>query len=419
MSLANYYQILQVDPNASQLVIDASYVQLQRFYASLAKGSTVKQSNVESTVSSTPGEHAESNNRTTELGTDSQPPTSTMLKELAQAYAVLSDSHQRQRYDLRLGIQQRHYIQQRFPSNTSLLHVTSLQTALAQTRLHQTATRIYLRYLLISCAVVIMSGWMIFTLFSYRSISQSSSLTADSSIANVLGDSFQPISNEENTSGTVTNFIPIAESDESPTLPWTSTASALSVMLEDDGELATSMRAVPRSSHGQKGIQPSLTPALSGHVLPPAGSIEAENEQDTAPVGFIVTRTNQDLPVRTVGDLLRATPTSVPPAGSKAGGTQEFSWQSDIFLAKGDAYEVILWKPGDDPISTGFALTSPTTASSVQIKWDTLNDLLKDRLNPGIYEWGVLIITVEPYTRHQLIRPGTPIELLLDGSSGE
>lgn len=78
-----------------------------------------------------------------------------------------------------------------------------------------------------------------------------------------------------------------------------------------------------------------------------------------------------------------------------------FAWQGATPLPSGQAYEVIVWRPGQAPLSDGLGIAPPGQAQSLPIQLRGLQDA--GIIQPGTYHWGVLRVTVEPYTRLALL----------------
>lgn len=89
-----------------------------------------------------------------------------------------------------------------------------------------------------------------------------------------------------------------------------------------------------------------------------------------------------------------------PVDGTTGGGQRIFRWTPNFTPSPGTAFELVFWRPGEDPLASGFGLAAPTTESSVTADLDALDDVLGDRLDNGDeYRWGVLLVRTDPYTR--------------------
>ncbi len=109
------------------------------------------------------------------------------------------------------------------------------------------------------------------------------------------------------------------------------------------------------------------------------------------------TATNTPIPTPTVA-VGQITP-SEPPDGSSGGGQRVFRWQANFTPAAGTGFELIFWRPEENPIANGFGLASPTTNTDITVDLDLLDDVLGSRLDNGNYLWGVLLVRTDPYER--------------------
>lgn len=80
-------------------------------------------------------------------------------------------------------------------------------------------------------------------------------------------------------------------------------------------------------------------------------------------------------------------------------GRRTFAWETDITLPPGMAFELIFWKKNQDPMATGFGLAAPTQSTSISVDLNGLDHSLGNLLQPGLYNWGVLLVEVDPYRR--------------------
>ena len=100
-------------------------------------------------------------------------------------------------------------------------------------------------------------------------------------------------------------------------------------------------------------------------------------------------------------------------------GRQTFSWQSTVSLEAGQAFELVFWEPGQDPMAGGFGPVGAQSESQVSV------DLTKaarfiPQLQPGkSYEWGILLVETSPYRRVAYLGGNQPFELAgAGGGSG-
>lgn len=76
-----------------------------------------------------------------------------------------------------------------------------------------------------------------------------------------------------------------------------------------------------------------------------------------------------------------------------------FEWSADAPLQDGQKFEVVLWRPEQDPINDGFGVAAPTTDMHVNVDLDRLDNTLDGLFDEGEYRWGVLLVTENPYRR--------------------
>jgi hypothetical protein len=100
-----------------------------------------------------------------------------------------------------------------------------------------------------------------------------------------------------------------------------------------------------------------------------------------------------------------------PPDNASGGGEQTFTWSVVTGeLAAGQAYELIFWSPGQDPLQDGFGLAEPTTGDQVTVNLDVLDSQPGYPLQGGAWQWGVRVVQTEPYRK--LAMAGGPRTLI-------
>lgn len=92
-----------------------------------------------------------------------------------------------------------------------------------------------------------------------------------------------------------------------------------------------------------------------------------------------------------------------PPDQASSSDQITFAWQGAAPLPAGQAYEVIVWRPGQTPFTDGLGIAPPGPAESLLVQLQGLHEA--GVIHPGAYYWGVLRVTVEPYTRVALLSP--------------
>jgi len=94
----------------------------------------------------------------------------------------------------------------------------------------------------------------------------------------------------------------------------------------------------------------------------------------------------------------------VPNDGVSGGGDEIFQWRADFQLAGDEAFELIFWKPGQNPLTQGFGLALPTQRTRLTVDLNALDNRLGGLLDPGEYRWGVRVVkTTEPYERVEFL----------------
>ena len=92
-----------------------------------------------------------------------------------------------------------------------------------------------------------------------------------------------------------------------------------------------------------------------------------------------------------------------PGDGTSGGGDQLFEWRTTIQPAEGQAFELVFWPAGTDPMARGFGLAAPTTGNRISADLVDLDARLGDLLGPGDYNWGLIMVQTDPYRRIQFL----------------
>jgi|GEM_PF-460037 len=113
--------------------------------------------------------------------------------------------------------------------------------------------------------------------------------------------------------------------------------------------------------------------------------------------------------------------TLVSPAdGASGGGRYTFSWTANFTPGPRQAFELIFWSEGQNPISGGFGMAGTTTSPSVTVNLDALDENQGHPLNPGTYRWGVLLVQPNPgYKRLAYLGGGRQFTFNRSTGSGE
>ena len=149
-------------------------------------------------------------------------------------------------------------------------------------------------------------------------------------------------------------------------------------------------------------LQPTDTPALptataTGAAPPPVLPTATPTALLTAPPLDPAQAAPVAAPVSDSVTLLS------PPDQTSSSDQISFAWQGQALLPAGQAYEVIVWRPGQSPLTEGLGIAPPGLAESLTVQLQGLQEV--GIMQPGAYQWGVLRVTADPYTRLALLSP--------------
>ncbi|MCB0045082.1 MAG: FecR domain-containing protein [Caldilineaceae bacterium] len=144
---------------------------------------------------------------------------------------------------------------------------------------------------------------------------------------------------------------------------------------------------------------PTSEPTATNTAVPTETPTEVPTETPTevpteTPTQRPPTATPTETPTPT--PLPRTVQLIVPNPGVSGADRVLFDWSAAETLAPDEAYELIFWKPGQDPLTQGFGLALPTRDTQVQVDLTDLDNRLGGLLDPGDYYWGVRIVTTDP-----------------------
>ena len=156
--------------------------------------------------------------------------------------------------------------------------------------------------------------------------------------------------------------------------------------------------------------EPTATPTDEPTATPTDEPTATPTDEPTATPTEEPTATPTEVPTQTPTPRPTATPTPtetptrapvtvnlvVPNPGVSGADGVLFDWNASGTLAPNEAYELIFWKPGQDPLTQGFGLAAPTRGTQVRVDLTDLDNRLGALLDPGDYLWGVRIVTTEP-----------------------
>lgn len=84
-----------------------------------------------------------------------------------------------------------------------------------------------------------------------------------------------------------------------------------------------------------------------------------------------------------------------------------FAWTANFTPSPGYAFEVVFWRNNQEPLKHGLGMAAPTLGTSTNVNLSELDNRLGDRLEPGSYQWGVLLVRTDPkYERIRFLGGG-------------
>ena len=428
MRQETYYQVLQVDPKATQAVIEAAFRRLARTYH--------------------PDICTEQNEQE-------------KMKELTAAYSVLRHPIMRVNYDKELSVVEPDIVD---TEGQLLAHIgivgsiiilltvlvlsafQSRSPAIANNRIDAAAKR-DIAATDTANALIIRSA--IVSTISAMSLQptpppihatpiapdvSNSQLVAENSIASnttvaTTGDLIQSTSSAANVpidaliATTPANAAPGSESSkllltegssiDNRTEPIFTTANAESVEPHpSDGDSSSSLPLLEEAVAGPS-LEPTTVPTLIPTTVPTLAPTVAPTVVPTAVPTTAPTATSFAAAVIPVAPQPQTQSQSLPsPEGvermvaiiepannTESGGIEIFAWDKSFELKENQAVELVFWHPNQNPLQHGFGLAAPTANNAVAVDLDALDETLGSLLEPGLYRWGLLLVEVSPYHR--------------------
>ncbi|MBX3014503.1 MAG: serine/threonine protein kinase [Caldilineaceae bacterium] len=130
------------------------------------------------------------------------------------------------------------------------------------------------------------------------------------------------------------------------------------------------------------------------------------------------TPTNTPEPTATPTPVVGAIAPIAPDNGESGSGQRTFSWSADFTPAEGYAFELVFWRPGQNPMIQSIGMAAPTTNLSVNLDLERLDDQLGSLFDVGEYQWGVLLVRTTPaYERIQYLGSGRSFTYARSGNS--
>lgn len=199
-----------------------------------------------------------------------------------------------------------------------------------------------------------------------------------------------------------------------PTAPTGLAATATPPVLRAAGSPPTTTltlllrTALPKSGAMTEPVTASITPPVAVMVTPTdlltttiATTPTLKLTLSLAPVPLsTATATRQPTPTpQPLPTLTTSTGVVQPlkPADNTSSHNQiVFAWDATFIPSADFAFELIFWKAGQDPLGQGFGVAAPTVTKQVSVDLQRLDNTLGTLLEPGTYQWGVLLVRTTP-----------------------
>lgn len=128
-------------------------------------------------------------------------------------------------------------------------------------------------------------------------------------------------------------------------------------------------------------------------TIPPTSTVVISDSPTVPPVS---------ISTATITASTRSVTLLNPSDSSVVGGRVQFTWNANFALTSGQSFEVIFWRPGQDPFTSGFGF-GVTTDTTFIANLDAIDDDSRHPLAEGSYKWGILLVNANPYSRIQYL----------------
>jgi hypothetical protein len=151
-------------------------------------------------------------------------------------------------------------------------------------------------------------------------------------------------------------------------------------------ETAASASATPRPDGARDtSVEPTLVPTFTPRPT------RAPNTPTARPAATLRADTPAPGPTGSAGVILRQ-----PPAREMIRGSALFAWDEapGFALKATESYELIIWKPGQDPLKNGMSPVEATPARAVRVNLsaaDATDDAFGRFIEPGDLFWGIAL----------------------------
>jgi hypothetical protein len=111
--------------------------------------------------------------------------------------------------------------------------------------------------------------------------------------------------------------------------------------------------------------------------------------------------------------------TLVEPLDGVISGKRTFRWTTNVTLAENQYFEMVFWPAGQDPLTAGFGPGGSTQETAITVDLDGAANSLPNMLVSGQkYQWGVLLVQLNPYQRLQYLGGGHEFQFERTGDGG-
>jgi hypothetical protein len=158
---------------------------------------------------------------------------------------------------------------------------------------------------------------------------------------------------------------------------------------------------------------PASTPVAlapeEASVVPPTSTPAPRRSPTRAPATATPTATQRVEPTQPPAPAVAPAVQDVsvtllaPNSGEASGGLTTFRWQASGDVAPSQGMELVVWKPGQNPMAEARGLTGPVRQPLVNLP---VNLPGIPWLTPGEYQWSVLLVETSPYSRVKLLSEG-------------
>ncbi len=144
---------------------------------------------------------------------------------------------------------------------------------------------------------------------------------------------------------------------------------------------------------------PATATAVPPTAVPPTATVPAPATATSVPVA--ATPTPTPLPAPPTANLpINAAVTIQEPLASVLQGRYTFRWQGSVPLSENQYYELVFWPVGGDAMGNGFGPIGARKDVAVDVDLDRTADTLPHLFQSGgDYQWGVLLVELNPYRR--------------------